>query len=112
MRFGIFTSMDIVDLIAKMDERLTKMDERETAAAARHEALLAKMDTTLATMDERLAKQDQILAHLVTLTAVCSDRERVGTVIPYVDEVARSIRVIDDLTLGDSPEVLRIEPRA
>ncbi|WP_322410399.1 hypothetical protein [Microbacterium invictum] len=49
--------------------------------------------------------------HLVTLTAVCSDRERVGTVIPYVDEVARSIRVIDDLTIDGSPEVLRIEPR-
>ena len=53
--------MDIVDLLAKMDERLAKMDEREAAAATRHEALLVKMD-------ERLAKQDQILAHLVTLT--------------------------------------------
>lgn len=69
--------MDIVDLLAKMDERLAKMDEREAAAAARHDALLAKMDTTLATMgttlakvDERLAKQDQILAHLVTLTDI------------------------------------------
>lgn len=48
--------------------------------------------------------------HLVTLTAVCSDRERFGTVIPSVDEVARSIRVIDDLTVGGSPDVLRIEP--
>jgi hypothetical protein len=62
--------VDIVDLIAKMDERLAKMDEREVAAAARHEALLAKMDTTLAKMDERLARQDDILAHLVTLTDI------------------------------------------
>ena len=59
--------MDIVDLIAKMDERLVKMDEREEAAAARHEALLAKMDTTLAKMDDRLAKQDEILAQLAIM---------------------------------------------
>jgi hypothetical protein len=56
--------MDIVDLLAQMDERLAKMEEREVAARARHEALLAKMDTTLAKMDERLARQDDILAQL------------------------------------------------
>ena len=48
--------------------------------------------------------------HLVTLTAVCSDRERFGTVLPAVDELARSLRVVDDLTVGESG-VLRIEPR-
>ena len=47
--------------------------------------------------------------HLVTLTAVCSDRERFGTVLPAVDELARSLRVVDDLTVGESG-VLRIDP--
>jgi|SwirhirootsSR3_FD_contig_41_10852460_length_823_multi_3_in_0_out_0_2 hypothetical protein len=55
--------MDLIDLLAKMDERLAKMDERADAAAARQDALLAKMD-------DRLAAQDAILAHLVTLTDI------------------------------------------
>ena len=48
--------------------------------------------------------------HFVAVTAVCSDRQRFGTVIGAVDELARSLRVVDDLALGESPEVLRIEP--
>jgi hypothetical protein len=48
--------------------------------------------------------------HLVTLTAICSDRERFGTVIGALDDLARSIRVADDLTGGESPEVLRLPP--
>ncbi|GAA1823412.1 hypothetical protein GCM10009750_02390 [Agromyces salentinus] len=48
--------------------------------------------------------------HLVSVTAVCSDRERFGTVIADVDELARGIRVIDDLTVGESEPVLRIDP--
>jgi len=49
-------------------------------------------------------------SHFVTVTAVCSDRERFGTVISEVDELARTLRVVDDLALGESPTVLRIEP--
>ncbi|MEV4686528.1 hypothetical protein [Microbacterium sp. LWH3-1.2] len=49
--------------------------------------------------------------HFVTVTAVCSDRERFGTVIGSVDDLARTLRVVDDLTVGESPEVLRIEPK-
>lgn len=49
-------------------------------------------------------------SHFVTLTAVCSDRARVATVLPAVDEIARSLRVIDDLSVGESPTVLRIDP--
>lgn len=49
--------------------------------------------------------------HFVTLTAVCSDRERVGTVLGAVDDVARTLRIADDLPVGTAPEVLRIEPR-
>jgi hypothetical protein len=45
--------VDIVDLLAAMDQH-------QTEALARHEALLAKMD-------ERLAKQDQILAQLAVM---------------------------------------------
>ncbi|WEK61185.1 MAG: hypothetical protein P0Y60_00055 [Candidatus Microbacterium colombiense] len=48
--------------------------------------------------------------HLVTLTAVCSDRERFGTVIGALDELARSIRIADELTGGESPDVLRLPP--
>jgi hypothetical protein len=48
--------------------------------------------------------------HLVTLTAVISDRERFGTVIPAVDALARSLRLVDDLTVGEGPGTLRIDP--
>lgn len=47
--------------------------------------------------------------HLITVTAVCADRERFGTVIAAVDELARSLRLTDDLTVGEHP-VLRIDP--
>ena len=49
-------------------------------------------------------------SHFVSVTAVCNDRERFGTVIGAVDELARGIRVIDDLTVGESATVLRIDP--
>jgi hypothetical protein len=49
-------------------------------------------------------------SHFVAVTAVCSDRERFGTVIGAVDDLARTLRVVDDLALGESPSVLRIEP--
>lgn len=48
--------------------------------------------------------------HFVTVTAVCSDRERFGTVIGSVDDLARTLRVVDDLEVSESPGVLRIEP--
>ncbi len=48
--------------------------------------------------------------HLVTLTAVCSDRERFGTLEPALDELARSLRTVDDVTGGESPDVLRLGP--
>lgn len=48
--------------------------------------------------------------HLVTLTAVCSDRERFGTLSGALDDLARSIRIADDLAGGESPEVLRLDP--
>jgi hypothetical protein len=49
-------------------------------------------------------------AHLVSVTAVCSDRQRFGTVIGDVDELARGIRVVDDLMIGEGATVLRIDP--
>lgn len=51
-----------------------------------------------------------IATHLVTLMAVCSDRERFGTVRDAVDGLARSLRVVDDLPLGEADHVLRIDP--
>ena len=49
-------------------------------------------------------------SHLITVTAVGGDRERFGTLIPSLDDLARSIRIADDLTGGESPDVLRIDP--
>lgn len=49
-------------------------------------------------------------SHFVTVTAVCSDRERFGTVIGAVDDLARTLRLVDDLPLGETPGVLRIGP--
>jgi hypothetical protein len=48
--------------------------------------------------------------HFVTINAVCSDRQRFGTVTAPLDELARSIRLIDDLEVGEAPGVLRIDP--
>ncbi len=48
--------------------------------------------------------------HLVTVTATGGDRERFGTVVPAVDDLARSLRVVDDLSVGESATVLRIDP--
>ncbi|MFT4229487.1 MAG: hypothetical protein QM602_04280 [Microbacterium sp.] len=48
--------------------------------------------------------------HFVTVTAVCSDRERFGTVIGAVDELARTVRIVDELPIGESPTVLRLGP--
>ncbi|WP_404429778.1 hypothetical protein LG299_10010 [Microbacterium lacus] len=48
--------------------------------------------------------------HFVTVTAVCADRERFGTVISAVDDLARTLRIVDDLEVGESPTVLRIDP--
>ncbi len=49
-------------------------------------------------------------SHFVTLTAVCSDRERFGTVLGAVDDLARTLRLVEDLTVGESPGILRIDP--
>ena len=48
--------------------------------------------------------------HFVVVTAVCADRERFGTVIGAVDDLARTVRIVDDLAIGESPTVLRIDP--
>lgn len=48
--------------------------------------------------------------HLVTVTAVCSDRERFGTVLPAVDDLARTIRIVDDVAVNGGANTLRIEP--
>lgn len=47
--------------------------------------------------------------HLITLTAVCADRERFGTLEPALDALARSIRIADDL-IGGETNVLRLPP--
>ena len=46
----------------------------------------------------------------MTVTAVCSDRERFGMVIGAGDELARGIRLIEDLTVEERSTVLRIDP--
>ncbi|MFV0319565.1 MAG: hypothetical protein ACK5IN_04210 [Microbacterium sp.] len=49
-------------------------------------------------------------SHFVTLTAVGPDRERFGTITGTVDELARTLRIVDELAVGESPTVLRIDP--
>ncbi|MER7797435.1 hypothetical protein [Microbacterium sp. NPDC096154] len=49
-------------------------------------------------------------AHFVSLTAVCSDRARFGAVVGAVDELARTLRVVDDLRVTESTGVLRLGP--
>lgn len=49
-------------------------------------------------------------AHFVTVTAVCGDRERFGTVIAAVDDLARTVRVVDEMRVGESATVLRLDP--
>jgi len=49
-------------------------------------------------------------AHLVTVTAVCGDRERLGTVLPFADELARTVRIVDDLRVAEGTGVLRLGP--
>lgn len=46
----------------------------------------------------------------VTLTAVGGDRERFGTADGSLDDLARTLRVVDDVALGEAPDVLRLEP--
>ena len=48
--------------------------------------------------------------HFVSVTAVCPERERFGTVIGSLDDLARTIRIADDLEISESPTVLRIDP--
>ncbi|WP_029145314.1 hypothetical protein [Microbacterium luticocti] len=47
--------------------------------------------------------------HVVTLTAVCGDRSRFGTVTAALDDLARSLRITDDVRLNEST-VLRLDP--
>ncbi|QAY59394.1 hypothetical protein ET475_04895 [Microbacterium protaetiae] len=47
--------------------------------------------------------------HFVTLTAVGSDRERFGTLTGALDDLARTLRLVDDLTVGEAA-VLRLDP--
>ncbi len=48
--------------------------------------------------------------HVITVTAVCAERERFGTVLPAIDDIARALRVVDDIAVGESPDVLRLDP--
>lgn len=48
----------------------------------------------------------------VTLTAVGGDRERFGTVAAALDELARTLRLVDDLPVAGSENVLRLDPSA
>lgn len=48
--------------------------------------------------------------HFVVVTAVCADRERFGIVIGAMDDLARTVRLVEDLAIGESPGILRIDP--
>jgi hypothetical protein len=48
--------------------------------------------------------------HLVTLQGIGGDRERFGTVLAPVEQLARTLRVVEDLPVGESADVLRLPP--
>lgn len=48
--------------------------------------------------------------HMVELTAIAGDANRFRTVLPDLDALAREIRVINDLTTGESAGTLRLPP--
>ncbi|MBN9171019.1 MAG: hypothetical protein J0I50_03895 [Microbacterium sp.] len=47
--------------------------------------------------------------YFVVLTAVCSDRQRFGMLTSALDALARSLRIVEDLTVGEH-EILRLDP--
>lgn len=49
-------------------------------------------------------------AHLVTVMAVCGDRERFRSVLDSVDALARTVRIVDDLRVAETTGVLRLGP--
>ena len=58
-------------------------------------------------------RREQVIGRTSTEIGIWGDprdRERFGTVIGAVDDLARSLRVVDDLTVGESAQVLRIDP--
>ena len=48
--------------------------------------------------------------HLVEVTAIAGDASRFRTVLGDLDALARELRVVDDLTVGESAGVLRLPP--
>ena len=48
--------------------------------------------------------------HIVEVTALGGDATRFRTILPDLDALAREIRVVDDLTSGESAGVLRLPP--
>lgn len=46
----------------------------------------------------------------VTLTAVGGDRERFGTIGAALDDLARTLRLVDEVRLDGGPEILRLDP--
>lgn len=66
--------MDIVDVLAKMDERLARQDEtlrRMDDRLAWQDEILARMDDRLARHDETLRRMDDRLDKLTEFMAAC-----------------------------------------
>ena len=49
-------------------------------------------------------------SQFVTLSAIAGDPLRVGTLAPALDELARTVRLVDDIAVGETGEVLRRDP--
>lgn len=52
----------------------------------------------------------ETFTHFVTLQAVYPDPERFGIAMDALDDLARTLRTLDDVPLGDDATVLRIDP--
>lgn len=49
-------------------------------------------------------------AQFVSLSAVAGDALRVGTIGTALDDLARTVRLVDDVAIGEAGEVLRLDP--
>ena len=49
-------------------------------------------------------------SQFVSLSAIAGDPLRVGTIASALDDLARTVRLVDDVALGEAGDVLRLDP--
>ena len=49
-------------------------------------------------------------SQFVSLSAIAGDALRVGTIVRALDDLARTVRLVDDLAVGEAGAVVRLDP--